>query len=321
MAGMLAEKEKWITTPLSKLDGTHGTQAFIRRAPWVLGEAFTTSVWHLADTVKEILGGDSIEINQKNRDAISIKPNTPAIWATNHPPKFKEPTRAIVERIVVMEMTRVFDKAKPTGVAVAAKEANPGWWPHDLILNTERAGVLSWMLIGARNALDRGYYINTKTGQALLEGILDDSNVARAFIKDCVEFDSSIMISAPDFMAALLAWWQEHHGDDAKPPNATMIGIHLKALADPRILQGKDTFRDDNGLRFYLGIRLNKAGLSHWNAASLDDRQSGRSTRSSARISTTEASVTQTIKDDWLKLPEVETMQKAHRRHRKKTRF
>ena len=127
MAGMLSST--WITTPLSALSGAHGTQAFIKRAPWILGEAFTTSIWHLADTVKMILGGDSIEINPKNKDAICIKPNTPAFWATNYPPKFKEPTRAIVERIVVLQLTKVFDKSKPIGVAVAAKKINPSWWP------------------------------------------------------------------------------------------------------------------------------------------------------------------------------------------------
>jgi phage/plasmid-associated DNA primase len=317
MAGMLADK--WITTPLSALSGAHGTQAFIKRVPWVLGEAFTTSVWHLADTVKMILGGDSIEINPKNKDAICIKPNAPAIWCTNYPPKFKEPTRAIVERIVVLELTKVFDKSKPVGVAAAAKKINPAWWPHDLILNTERAGVLNWMLDGAARALDRGDYINTKAGKALLEGILDDSNVVRAFIKDCVGddgYDPSVMISAPDFMAALVQWWQEHHGDDAKPPNATMIGVHLKALGDARILQDKDVFKDDNGVRFYLGIKLNRAGLDHWNVASLDERQSGR--KSAARTSASAAAVTQPIKSKWLKLPEVVTMQKAHKKGRVK---
>jgi phage/plasmid-associated DNA primase len=310
MAGMLSST--WITTPLSALSGAHGTQSFIKRAPWVLGEAFTTSIWHLADIVKMILGGDNIDINPKNKDAICVKPNAPAIWATNHPPKFKEPTRAIVERIVMLELTKVFDKTKPIGVAVAAAKINPGWWPHDLVLNTERAGVLNWMLEGAKRALDRGHYINTRAGEALLEGILDDSNVARAFNKDCVEFDPGAMTSAPDYRAALVQWWEEHHGDDIKPPNATMIGVHLKALGDPRILQDKDKFRDDDGKRFYLGIKLNQAGLDHWLTASLEERQSGR--KSATRTSPSAKSVAQQIKPEWLKLPEVVTMQKAHRK-------
>jgi phage/plasmid-associated DNA primase len=312
MAGMLSST--WITTPLSALNSAHGTQSFIKRAPWVLGEAFTTSIWHLADVVKMILGGDNIDINPKNKDAICIKPNAPAIWATNHEPKFKEPTRAIIERIVVMKLTKIFDKTKPIGIAAAAKKINPGWWPHDLVLNTERAGVLNWMLEGAKRALDRGHYINTKAGEALLEGILDDSNVARAFNKDCIEFDPSAMISAPDYRAALVQWWEEHHGDDIKPPNATMIGVHLKALGDPRILQDKETFKDENGLRFYLGIKLNTAGLSHWVSASFDNRQSGHSAKASARTSSSEKAVTRLIKPEWLKLPEVVTMQKAHRK-------
>jgi phage/plasmid-associated DNA primase len=309
MAGMLSEK--WITTPLSALSGPHGTQAFIKRQPWVLGEAFTTSVWHLADTVKMILGGDSIEINPKNKDAICVKPNAPVIWATNFEPKFKEPTRAIVERIIVLKLTRVFDKSNPVGVAAVAKKINPAWWPHDLVLNTERAGLLNWMLVGAKRAQERGHFINTKAGEALLEDILDDSNVVRAFNKECTTPNPNTMISTPDYMQALVHWWQEHHGDEARPPNATMVGLHLKALADPRVIQDKDLFRDKAGLRFYLGIELNKAGLDHWAMADLANNLPGRSS-SSARTSTSETAVTRDIKDEWLNLPEVEAMQKAH---------
>jgi hypothetical protein len=209
-----------------------------------------------------------------------------------------------------MRLTRVFDKKNPVGVAAAAKAINASWWPHDLVLNTERAGVLNWMLIGAKRALKRGHFINTKAGEDLLEGILDDSNVARAFNKECTTPNPNKMISTPDYMQSLVQWWQEHHGDDARPPNATMVGLHLKALADPCILQDKNTFKDNDGKRFYLGIELNQAGLDHWSTANMADVQSGR--RSKSRASTVEREVNQNIKADWLKLPEVVTMQKAH---------
>jgi hypothetical protein len=91
-----------------------------------------------------------------------------------------------------------------------------------------------------------------------------------------------------------------------------MIGVHLKSLGDPCILQNKDIFKDEDGKRFYLGIRLNQAGLDHWTAASIDERQSGR--KSAARTSKSPAEVTQLIKSKWLKLPEVVTMQKAHKK-------
>jgi len=151
----------------------------------------------------------------------------------------------------------------------------------------------------------------------LLESILDDSNVARAFNKEGVEYNSNKMISTVDYMQALVQWWQEHHGDESKPPNATMVGLHIKALADPCILQDKDVFKDENGLRFYLGIQLTKAGLDYWATANAVDNQSGRFSRSSARTSSSETAVTRDIKADWLKLPEVVMMQNAHSRKTK----
>jgi len=81
-----------------------------------------------------------------------------------------------------------------------------------------------------------------QAGEALLESILDDSNVARAFIKDSVEYQSYTMIST---LISCKHWFNvaRHHGDETKPPNATMVGLHLKALARSCILQDNGAFR------------------------------------------------------------------------------
>ena len=37
-----------ISTPLADLSGPHGLEEFLRRAPWVLDEAFDIGIWHLS---------------------------------------------------------------------------------------------------------------------------------------------------------------------------------------------------------------------------------------------------------------------------------
>ena len=53
----------------------------------------------------------------------------PIFWATNHDPKFKEATKAIVSRMVVIEVSRQFYEDKPIGAAAEAIKrgfAKPG---------------------------------------------------------------------------------------------------------------------------------------------------------------------------------------------------
>ncbi|MCK1521925.1 DNA primase family protein [Bradyrhizobium sp. 17] len=177
-----------ITTAFAKLEGNHGLQSFVQRLPWVLGEAFNQAGWHVSDMVKCIITGDPVEINGKNIPAISMKANTPAFWATNHPPKFRESSGSMATRMLIIPMTRTFDKESPVGVAAAARKSNPAWEPFDLIINTELPGVLNWALTGLKRALERGHFVNTKAGNDLLEQSRKDSNVAASFLEECVTY-------------------------------------------------------------------------------------------------------------------------------------
>lgn len=256
-----------ITTPFAKLDGSHGLQSFEDRLPWVLGEAFNQSGWYVTDHVKSIITGDPVEINPKGIPAISKKANTPAFWGTNHPPKFKESSGAMATRMVIIPMTRTFDKNKPVGVAAEARKRNPAWEPFDLIINTELPGVLNWALVGLKRALERGHFVNTQAGNDLLEQSRKDSNVVAAFVEECVTHDLAVMMLTTDFYAAFKEWWISEHGEKASPPSPTHVGLQLAALPNSRIAQNKDKFKLSTGQRFYIGGYLNAVGERFWQDA------------------------------------------------------
>jgi len=257
-----------ITTTFAKLDGSHGLQSFAQRLPWVLGEAFNQSGWYFSDLVKSLLTGDPVEINPKHARAITMKVNAPAFWGTNHPPKFKEASGTMATRMIIIPMTRTFDKANPIGVAAEARRHNPAWEPFDLVINTELAGVLNWALVGLKRALQRGYLINTKIGEELLEKSRKDSNSAAGFLEECITHDLTVMTSTADFYAAFEVWWREEHGDRSIVPSRTTVGQDLASISNSRIAQDKAKFRRDTGERFYLGCMLNEAGKSLWQIAS-----------------------------------------------------
>jgi P4 family phage/plasmid primase-like protien len=255
-----------ITTTFGKLDGNHGLQRFVDRLPWVLGEAFNQSGWYVSDMVKSIITGDPVEINGKGIPAISMKVNAPAFWATNHPPKFKESSGAMATRMVIIPMTRTFDKSKPVGVAAEARKHNPAWEPFDLIINTELSGVLTWALVGLKRALERGHFVNTNAGLDLLEQSRKESNVVAAFLDECVTYDLTVMMSTTDFYAAFKEWFISENGEKAAVPSPTHVGLELAALPNSRIAQNKDRFKLAAG-RFYLGCYLNSAGEGFWQDA------------------------------------------------------
>jgi phage/plasmid-associated DNA primase len=73
------------STPIDSLEGTHGTMQFLKRAPWVLHEAFDQRKWSFSSSVKAIITGDPININIKNGAIVSHRVTSPIFWGSNHP--------------------------------------------------------------------------------------------------------------------------------------------------------------------------------------------------------------------------------------------
>jgi phage/plasmid-associated DNA primase len=154
MSGLLTDNP--IATPIGALDGTHGLMEFQRKAPWVLHEAFNGAKWHFSDIVKSILSGDPVQINIKNGPVVTKRIRQPIFWGTNYPPQFKEATRAIINRMVVVSTAVVFDPKTPTGVAITARQAGFSE-PSDFILANEKPGLLNWAAAGAGARLVRDH--------------------------------------------------------------------------------------------------------------------------------------------------------------------
>lgn len=274
MSGVITDDP--ITTPIADLGNAHGMQSFIRRAPWVLHEAFDQSAWHISSKAKQILSGDFYEVNPKGRPAISMYFTAPAIWATNHPPKFRESTRAMINRMIVMTLGNIFDPENEIGTAAEARKR--GYQePQEFVLAEEKSGILNWALIGAQRAIANGYFEDTKEGKEALHDVRLDSNLVAGFVEECVEFDADVRITVPDFNAAFVSWWKENRGDDytASPDQ---IGRSLKALSHTRIAMDRSKFKNNKNIRYYCGIKFNEGGRAHWqNTSDAVSAPAGRS--------------------------------------------
>jgi phage/plasmid-associated DNA primase len=264
-------------TSFKALENPHGLMPFRKPGPWVLHEAFEASEWHFSAAPKALLSGDTVIINIKNGAIIPYTWDQPAFWATNYPPQFKEATRAMQNRLIIMSTPRAFDQDKPTGAAVSALKA--GYDKIDAyVIDRELPGVFNWALVGLKRAMERGYFINTDEGKESLHAMHLEGNVAAGFMEDCVTKSPGRMINKPDFHGALQAWWMEKYGGTYAPV-ASQIGKHMKSLGDEDI-------GEHNGklARSYTGIELNELGLEFWQTASAVEHEKRTGVRMSSGV-------------------------------------
>lgn len=253
-----------IGAPIDSVEGTHGMMPFGKRAPWVLHEAFKGN-WSFSSVVKAIITQEPVMINIKNGPMLTQIVRTPIFWATNFQPQFKEATRAIVSRMIVIEVSRKFDPDKPMGAAAEAIRRGYGK-PGEMVADTELQGVLNWALDGLRRALERGSIATTESIRATADAIHKDSNLAAGFMEECVEFDRNARLRVADFCLAHSAWWLEGKGEDRRLPTNEAIGKAMKALNDGRVGMDRTEMRDTNS-RYYCGVAFNKIGLRYHRAA------------------------------------------------------
>jgi phage/plasmid-associated DNA primase len=302
LCGLICDRP--VSTPLEALGGTHGLMEFRRRAPWVLHEAFAAGVWHMSSIVKSILTGDPVQINVKNGPLTTQRIKSPVFWGTNHPPQFKEATKAIVNRLIVIKCRVVFDPKDLIGAAAEARKRGFAE-PSELILKDEMPGLLNWAIAGAQRAVARGYIEKTAEMEETMERVRTDSNMVAGFLEECCEYGSDIMIAVPDFCASFAVWWCEYKGEERRPPSNESIGRAMTALGDARIVTESKDFRD-NTRRYYGGINLNGVGLDYWDGAHSEGLAKGKT----ARTSTSRGEVNRCIPDKWKARPAVARLMK-----------
>jgi phage/plasmid-associated DNA primase len=313
MSGLFGEEKN--TTPIDTLATPHGLMPFVDRIPWVLHEAFDAGRWHISSVVKAIISGDKIQINIKGGKLYDHRVSVPIFWGSNTPPQFKEATDAITNRIVVIECRRKFDLDNPIGTALEARKRQFED-PQSLVLALEMDGVLAWAVAGLQRALARGHFILPQEVKDAAEAVKLDSNLVAEFVRDCVEFDPTGMVSTADFGAGFASWWMEHKGEDRGIPSGHRVTTSLKALGEARI--AVDSSLRLNYGRFYAGIQLNGEGKRHWTNTVKSDAFIFQARKASTTDA--EGSPNQMIPDTWNDKPNIRAMRAAYEKQRDRSR-
>ncbi len=188
-----------------------------------------------------IVGGDTVTVNRKNKEAWSGYLPTRIVVYSNEVLQLTENSNALTGRMIVFKMTRSFYANEDTELSVK--------------LEKELAGIFNWAMEGLKRRLARGgYFIQPESGKQLLELMSELGNPIGSFVADALEFDPLATVPKDDVFTCYKRWALHK----SLPPGTELAFKRrfLAATQENHIETGED--RTNGGrIQVYKGVKLN----------------------------------------------------------------
>ena len=189
-----------------------------------------------------IVGGDTVTVNRKNKEAWNGYLPTRIMIYSNEALQLTENSNALTGRMVVLKMSNSFYGKEDTELSYK--------------LESELSGIFNWALEGLRRRLDRGgYFKQPKSGEIYLELMQEIGNVIGAFSEDALEFEPTAATPKDDIFRCYKQWAIKKN-----IPVGTDLAFKRRFLAATQEYRvDADTIRE-NGSRVhvYRGVKLNE---------------------------------------------------------------
>jgi P4 family phage/plasmid primase-like protien len=188
-----------------------------------------------------IVGGDTVTVNRKNKEAWNGYLPTRIVIYSNEVLQLTENSNALTGRMVVLKMTKTFYGNEDTTLTNK--------------LEQELSGIFNWAMEGLRRRLARGgQFIQPKSGASYLELMAELGNPIGSFVEDTLIFDPIGSVAKDDVFTCFSHWALKK-----KLSVGTEFSFKRRFLAatqEHRIEAGLDR---SNGKRIhtYVGVKLN----------------------------------------------------------------
>jgi putative DNA primase/helicase len=225
---------------LSSLAGNFGLASLIGKVLAVIADARLSNRPDHAIILERLLtisGEGVIEIDRKNRTSVSLKLDTRFVILTNELPRLLDSSGAIVDRFIVLNMTRSWlGREDPTLLSK---------------LLAELPGILLWSIEGRQRLRARGHFQQPQSSEAAIRDFRDLGSPVSAFARDWCELEPAASTRVSE---VFLAWqlWCKKQGRRPCPVN--VFGRDLRAAAGVSV--GQIKAEDDSRPRHYEGLKL-----------------------------------------------------------------
>jgi P4 family phage/plasmid primase-like protien len=189
-----------------------------------------------------IVGGDTVTVNRKNKDAWNGYLPTRIVIYSNEALQLTENSNALTGRMLVLKMTRSFYGQEDTDLS------------HKL--SAELSGIFNWSMEGLKRRLARGgHFIQPKTGVELIELMAQLGNPIGSFIEDALEFEPNAEVSKYDVFLCYKHWAVKKN---IVPGTELAFKRRFLAAAQEHFIESGLDRTSGNRTHIYRGVRLNQ---------------------------------------------------------------
>lgn len=191
-----------------------------------------------------IVGGDTVTVNRKNKEAWSGYLPTRIVIYSNEVLQLTENSNALTGRMIVLRMNKSFYGKEDTELATK--------------LEKELSGIFNWSMVGMRRRMERGgYFVQPESGKELLDVMEELSNPIGTFFNDALVLNPNGTVDKDDLFMVFKQW---AHKKGIHP--GTELSFKKKFLATTQDKPISASVVRVNGERqnVYMGVSLtNKA--------------------------------------------------------------
>ena len=194
-----------------------------------------------------IVGGDTVTVNRKNKEAWSGYLPTRIVIYSNEVLQLTENSNALTGRMIVLKMSRSFYGKEDTELSFK--------------LEQELGGIFNWAMIGLRRRLARGgRFIQPTSGKEYLELMSEIGNPIGSFIEDVLIIDPEGFTTKEDVFACYKRWALHK-----SIPPGTELAFKRRFLAAIQEHSVRSETQRVNGVRtqVYCGIRLSEKAIKY----------------------------------------------------------
>jgi P4 family phage/plasmid primase-like protien len=188
-----------------------------------------------------IVGGDTVTVNRKNKEAWNGYLPTRIVIYSNEALQLTENSNALTGRMIVFKMTNQFYGREDADLATK--------------LDKELSGIFNWAMEGLARRLARGgHFLQPKTGQEYLDLMQEIGNPMSTFAEDALEFDPEAYVPKDEVFSCYKHWALKK-----SIPVGTELAFKRRFLASTQEHRVKADLIRNNGDRqhIYRGVRLN----------------------------------------------------------------
>lgn len=196
----------------------------------------------ITERILSIVGEDTLTIDRKHRDAVTLKLSTRLMLVSNEMPALYDSSGAVVARMLVLPLTRSFLGQEDPLLLDKLREELPG--------------ILLWAIDGWAALRQQGRFIQPEAGRELLDQAIELGSPVKSFVNDYCDIDSGAWAATDDLFAAWVQWAEKHgHAAGSSGMFAKNLKAAFSGLRQERRRAGDERVYGYAGIGIKLGPR------------------------------------------------------------------